>query len=159
MVYNSHTMPRAGVGIVLVNQEKQVFVAKRINSGDVDDPYWQMPQGGIDPRENYIEAMIREMKEETGVDEHNAEIIAESKELYTYEIPEKYRKDCSSQIQRWFLVRLNEDDSCINLDQPHAEFSQWKWVPSGHVAKLVIDFKREVYKKVMKDFSWYFDAQ
>ena len=42
---------RSGVGIVVLNKENKVFVAKRI-----DNPknFWQMPQGGVDDGEDFL---------------------------------------------------------------------------------------------------------
>ena len=63
---------RTGVGIVVLNSEKKVFVAKRIDN-QVDK--WQMPQGGVDKNEDLISAMKRELVEETNI--KNIEIIKE----------------------------------------------------------------------------------
>lgn len=155
-------MPEARlcVGIVVVNDDKDVFVAKRyFKDSSTKDEYWQMPQGGIDPNETPFEAMARELEEETGIERDDIEVVAESKNWYTYEIPEQYRcKDFDSQQQKWFLVKFNGADDLIKLNRSrtHREFSEWDWTPVKFVSKLVIPFKKDVYKQVMKDFEWYF---
>ena len=102
---------RLCVGIVIVNDDYDIFVAKRYFKNKVVDEYWQMPQGGIDPGETPKEAMFRELYEETGIKEEDVSLIAESKNLYTYEIPKEYQtRDFTSQTQHWFLVRFKGAD-------------------------------------------------
>ncbi|USO02213.1 MAG: RNA pyrophosphohydrolase [Alphaproteobacteria bacterium] len=152
--------PRLCVGIVLVNNQKNVFVGKRhFKDSKQTDEYWQMPQGGVNPGENPFDAMLRELHEEIGVSSDEVEIIAESKHWYKYDIPEEYHtKSYCAQQQKWFLLRFKGQDEAIDLKikPQHQEFSEWKWKASKQVAKSVIPFKKEVYKKVMKDFEWYF---
>jgi len=149
------------VGIVLVNAQKEVFVGKRYFKGDKEqkDEYWQMPQGGVDAEEVPVEAMLRELYEETGLHKDEIEVIAESKRWYRYDIPEEYHtKHCIFREQKWFLLRFKGDDESINLKvKPnHQEFSEWKWSPAKNIPKFVIPFKKDVYKQVIKDFEWYF---
>lgn len=150
--------PRLCVGIVLVNEEGNVFVGKRhFKDKTQEDVHWQMPQGGIDPGETPCDAMLRELYEETGINEDNIEVIAESKNWYTYEIPTEYQKrHFVAQQQKWFLVKFSGSEQVINLKHKHQEFSEWKWTNPKQISKLVIPFKKEVYKQVMKDFEWYF---
>jgi len=152
--------PRMCVGIVLVNNQKDVFVGKRYFKGSQQkDNYWQMPQGGVDTGETPQEAMLRELYEETGVSSDEVEVIAESKNWYKYDIPEEYyKKDCCSQQQKWFLLKFRGDDDTINLKTKprHQEFDEWKWASIKTLSKSVIPFKKDVYKQIMKDFEWYF---
>ena len=141
-----HNLPlRNGVGIVVLNSTNKVFVGKRI-----DNPknFWQMPQGGIDPGEEYFSAALRELKEETGI--QNVELIT-----LTYELPSnllgiiwkgKYR----GQKQRWFIMRFKGNDSEINLKTHKPEFLDWKWIDIDEITKVAVNFKLEVYSKIHK---------
>mgnify|MGYP001381608245 FL=1 len=151
MKKNLHNLPlRNGVGIVVLNSTNKVFVGKRI-----DNPknFWQMPQGGIDPGEEYFSAALRELKEETGIE--NVELIKEINETLTYELPSnllgiiwkgKYR----GQKQRWFIVRFKGNDSEINLKTHKPEFLDWKWIDIDEINKVAVNFKLEVYNKIQK---------
>ena len=119
---------RSGVGIIVLNKDNKVFVAKRI-----DNPmnFWQMPQGGIDGDENFLKAAYRELEEETSI--KNVELIKEIDGTITYELPDhllgiiwkgKYR----GQKQKWFLMRFTGDDSEINISTKKPEFLDWKWI-------------------------------
>ena len=139
---------RNGVGIVVLNSTNKVFVGKRI-----DNPknFWQMPQGGIDPGEEYFSAALRELKEETGI--QNVELIKEIDETLSYELPSnllgiiwkgKYR----GQKQRWFIMRFIGNDSEINLKTHKPEFLDWKWIDIDEITKVAVNFKLEVYNKI-----------
>ena len=139
---------RNGVGIVVLNKENKVFVAKRI-----DNPknFWQMPQGGIDENEDFLKAAYRELDEETSI--KNVELIKELDGTTTYELPEnllgiiwkgKYR----GQKQKWFLMRFVGDDSEINIKTKNPEFFEWKWILLDQITEVVVDFKLHVYKEI-----------
>ncbi|MGB1539960.1 MAG: RNA pyrophosphohydrolase [Rickettsiales bacterium] len=144
---------RPAVGILLLNPHNLVFVAKRI---DMPSEAWQMPQGGMDDGETPEEAAFRELKEEIGT--HNAEIIAESKDWLTYDLPEpligklwggKYR----GQKQKWFAMRFLGEDAEINLDTEEPEFLEWKWEQLHRTPELIVPFKRELYQKLVDEFG------
>jgi len=139
---------RSGVGIVVLNHENKVFVAKRI---DNPKDFWQMPQGGVDAGENFLKAAYRELEEETSI--KSVELIKELDGMITYELPDsllgiiwkgKYR----GQKQKWFLMRFNGDDKEININTHHPEFLDWKWIELNQLTKVVVDFKLHVYKEV-----------
>ena len=141
---------RTGVGIVVLNSEKKVFVAKRIDN-QVDK--WQMPQGGVDKNEDYLAAAYRELEEETSI--KNIDLVKELDGLISYELPKhllgviwkgKYR----GQEQKWFVVRFLGNDSEININTSHPEFCEWKWVELENITDLVVDFKLHVYEDVKK---------
>lgn len=144
---------RRCVGIMLLNKENKIFAGKRINC---DFQVWQMPQGGIDEGEEVIVAALRELKEETGTD--NVEVIYESKEWYSYDIPDdlipkhwgtKYR----GQIQKWFLMRFLGDDNEINISSDVPEFSEWKWADWDFLLEYATSFKLKVYENVAEEFK------
>ena len=140
---------RTGVGVVVLNSKNEVFVAKRIdNPGDK----WQMPQGGVDPGEKLVEAMKRELLEETNI--KNIKILKELDYWLQYELPDnllgiiwkgKYR----GQKQKWFVVRFIGDDSEININTKNAEFIEWKWIDIDILPDLIVLFKKKVYEKVL----------
>ena len=142
---------RIGVGIVVLNKNNKIFVAKRI---DNPKDFWQMPQGGVDQNESYLDAAYRELYEETNIKE--IELIKEVEEFTTYELPDHllgiiWKGKFKGQKQKWFIMRFvgNENEIDINTKKP--EFLDWKWIDVNEITKKVVDFKYEVYKKVKKE--------
>ena len=141
---------RSGVGIVVLNKNDKVFVAKRI-----DNPknFWQMPQGGVDDGEDYLTAAYRELEEETSI--KNVELISELDGFITYNLPDRllgiiWKGKYKGQIQKWFLMRHIGNDSEINIQTKKPEFLDWKWVDLKEITQLVVDFKLHVYKEVQE---------
>ena len=139
---------RSGVGIVVLNKENKVFVAKRI-----DNPknFWQMPQGGVDEGEDFLKAAYRELEEETSI--KNVKLIKELDGTITYELPDRllgliWKGKYRGQKQKWFLMRFIGLDNEINIKTRYPEFVEWKWVDIDKITDLVVDFKLHVYKEV-----------
>ena len=141
---------RIGVGIIVLNNENKVFVAKRI-----DNPknFWQMPQGGVDKGEDYLTASYRELEEETSI--QSVKLIKELDGLIAYELPKnllgiiwkgKYR----GQEQKWFLMRFLGNDDEINIKTKNPEFREWKWIDLENITDKVVDFKMHVYEEIKK---------
>jgi len=137
---------RKGVGIILLNSENKVFVARRI---DNPKDFWQMPQGGVDKNEDFLTAALRELKEETSIE--NVELIKELDGITTYELPDnllgiiwkgKYR----GQEQKWFLMRFKGNENEINLRTKHPEFLDWQWIELDKITKYVVNFKLDIYE-------------
>jgi len=141
---------RSGVGVVLLNKDNKVFVAKRI-----DNPknFWQMPQGGVNKGENFFNAALRELKEETDIS--SVSLIKEIDGYTSYNLPDHllgiiWKGKYKGQIQKWFLMRFNGKESEINLKTNYPEFLEWKWIELDKITDVVVDFKLDVYKIIKK---------
>ena len=139
---------RNGVGIIVLNKENKVFVAKRI---DNTKNFWQMPQGGVDKNEDFLAAAYRELEEETSI--KNANLIQEIDGETTYELPEHllgiiWRGKYKGQKQKWFLMRFTGDEKEINIKTKNPEFLDWKWIELNQITELVVEFKLHVYKEL-----------
>ena len=139
---------RSGVGIIVLNRENKVFVAKRI---DNQKNFWQMPQGGVDKGEDFLTAAFRELKEETSI--NSVEVIKEIEGMTTYELPDHllgiiWKGKYKGQKQKWFLMRFLGNDNEINIQTKKPEFNEWKWVDINMITDLVVDFKLEVYREL-----------
>ena len=141
---------RIGVGIVVLNKEDKVFVAKRIdNPGD----YWQMPQGGVDKGEDFLIAAYRELNEETSI--KSVKLIKELESSITYELPDHllgiiWKGKYKGQKQKWFLMRFIGEDKEINIKTKNPEFLDWKWIDLDQITEVVVDFKLQVYKELQE---------
>ena len=152
---NSNQLPlRLGVGIVLLNKENKVFVGKRI-----DNPtnHWQMPQGGVEINENFLQAAKRELEEETSI--KSVKLIKELKYWLTYDLPEnllgkiwqgKYR----GQKQKWFIMQFFGKIEEINIKTNYPEFLDWKWINPSELPNVAVTFKVSIYKKIMQELSF-----
>ena len=142
---------RKGVGIVVLNPENKVFVAKRI-----DNPknFWQMPQGGVDKDEDYYEAALRELKEETSI--ISVELIKEIDKKFTYILPDYligiiWKGKFKGQKQKWFIMRFIGNESEININTKHPEFLDWKWIDLDNLPKIAVNFKLNIYKNIKQE--------
>ena len=141
---------RNGVGIVVLNKQNKVFVAKRI---DNPKDFWQMPQGGVDNGESFLTAAYRELEEETSI--KNVELIQEIDGTTTYELPKHllgiiWKGKYKGQKQKWFLMRYLGEDSEINIKTHKPEFLEWRWIDLGMITEVVVDFKLDVYLELKK---------
>jgi putative (di)nucleoside polyphosphate hydrolase len=142
---------RIGVGIIVLNKYNKVFVGKRKdNPGDK----WQMPQGGVDNGETYIQAMHRELIEETSI--KNIKIIKEVERILEYELPKNligiiWKGKFRGQKQKWFIVKFLGQDSEINLNTKHPEFIEWKWLEPEELPKVIVDFKKKLYLDLLDE--------
>ncbi|WP_394175063.1 RNA pyrophosphohydrolase [Thalassotalea litorea] len=145
---------RANVGIVITNGKGQVFWARRYGQHS-----WQYPQGGVDKGESAEQTMYRELFEEVGLKPHQVEIMASTKHWLKYRLPKRLiRHDsnpvCIGQKQKWFLLKLLCKDEDVNLlHSSHPEFDDWRWVSYWYPVRQVVSFKRDVYRRVMKEFA------
>jgi len=144
---------RTGVGAIVLNKNNKVFVGKR---RDNPGKNWQMPQGGVDKGESCIEAMKRELLEETGI--KNIEILKEIDRWIEYELPDyllgkiwkgKYR----GQKQKWFIVRFIGQDEEINLQTSHPEFIEWKWIEAENLPNVIVKFKKKLYENLLPEIK------
>jgi len=144
---------RTGVGIAVLNSQNKVFVGKR-----KDNPFdkWQMPQGGVDSNEPLLQAMRRELLEETSI--KNIEVLKEFNQWLEYELPEKlvgkiWRGKYRGQKQKWFVVKFLGTDDEININTKNPEFIEWKWVDVDLLPNLIVLFKKHVYEKVSAEIK------
>ena len=146
---------RANVGIILSNYEGKVFWGKRIGQTS-----WQFPQGGIDEGETPLEAMYRELQEETGLLAEHVHVVGSTQEWLRYRLPSKMVRRCNNgkicigQKQRWFLLKLTCDDTSVDLAACETpEFDGWRWVNYWLPAKEVVYFKRRVYERALQELA------
>ena len=151
---NKKQLPlRIGVGIILLNHENNVLVGKRI-----DNPRnsWQMPQGGVNQNENFLQAAKRELEEETGI--KSVKLIKELDGWFKYDLPKyllgklwkgKYR----GQKQKWFVMKFLGKSDEINVKTENPEFSDWKWIEFLKLPDVAVHFKVDIYKKIKKELT------
>ena len=148
---------RIGVGVVVLNENNKVFVGKR-KDNPVDK--WQMPQGGININETPFNAMKRELEEETSIT--TIKFLKEIDNWLEYELPPnllgkiwkgKYR----GQKQKWFIVKFIGNDGEINLNTQHPEFIEWKWINYNTLTDVIVDFKKDVYRKLKIELKNFFN--
>ena len=148
---------RTGVGIIVLNNNNQVFVGKRKdNPGDK----WQMPQGGVDKGEDFITAMRRELIEETSI--RNIKILKEIQNMYQYELPKNlvgiiWKGKFRGQRQKWFITKFLGKDDEINLETPQPEFIDWKWIDPQDLPEIIVDFKKKLYLNLLKEINQVID--
>ena len=140
---------RTGVGVVVLNKKNQVFVGKR-KDNPIDK--WQMPQGGVNTGENLIDAMKRELHEETSI--QNIKILNEIDGWFEYELPKNllgriWRGRYRGQKQKWFVVKFLGNDTEINLQTDKPEFIEWRWLDIENLPNVIVDFKRKVYEQLL----------
>ena len=151
---NKKELPlRIGVGIILLNHENNIFVGKRI---DNPKKFWQMPQGGVDENENFLQAAKRELEEETGI--KSVKLIKELDGWFKYDLPEyllgkiwegKYR----GQKQKWFVMKFLGKHDEINVKTKNPEFFEWKWIELSQLANIAVHFKVDIYRKIKEELT------
>jgi len=148
---------RPNVGMIIINNQKEIFVGKRI---DHPSEFWQMPQGGIDAQEKPDIAALREMEEEVGIKKNKVKLISQSTDWYYYSIPKDlaqtlWKGQYKGQRQKWFLYEFKGKESDINIHTKHPEFSDYKWVPKDFLVPNIVPFKKEIYTKLLEEFKNY----
>jgi len=144
---------RSGVGIIVLNKQNKIFVAKRI-----DNPknYWQMPQGGIEKNEDFFIAALRELKEETSI--VSVKLVKEIEGTFTYILPDHligiiWKGKFKGQNQKWFIMKFMGNESEINIQTKKPEFLDWKWIDLEDLTKIAVPFKLEVYKQLTPEIK------
>ena len=146
---------RTGIGIVVLNSKNKVFVGRR-----KDNPFdkWQMPQGGVHLNEPLVEAMQRELIEETSI--KNIKVLKEFDQWLEYELPENlvgkiWRGKYRGQKQKWFVVRFLGNDNEINIKTKYPEFIEWQWVDMEKLPDLIVLFKKHIYEEITQELKKY----
>ena len=151
---NKQKLPlRSGVGVVILNNENKIFVGKR-KDNPVDK--WQMPQGGVDIGENYLTAMKRELAEETSI--KSIKILRELEGFFEYELPNNlvgviWKGKFRGQKQKWFIAKFVGEEKEIDLKTKNPEFIDWKWIFPEQLPEVIVDFKREMYLKILDNIK------
>jgi len=146
---------RPNVGIVVANDTGQVLWARRVGGKDA----WQFPQGGINDGETPEQALFRELDEEVGLSEQEVQVLGCTQGWLRYRLPRRFvRRNqepvCIGQKQKWYLLRLLAQDDAVTLDANHKpEFDHWQWVSYWYPLNQVVAFKREVYRRAMKELA------
>jgi len=145
---------RSNVGIVICNRQGQLLWAKRIGQSA-----WQFPQGGIKETESVEEALFRELDEEVGLSEPDVQLLHQTEDWLYYRLPENLIRQhsgplCIGQKQKWFLLSLEGEDNRVELNKTRKpEFDDWRWVNFWYPVDQVIEFKRDVYRKVLQQLE------
>ena len=145
---------RPNVGIILVNSLGQVLWARRCGQDA-----WQFPQGGINADETAEQAMYRELHEEIGLTKKDVEILGVTRGWLRYRLPKRMiRRNqfprCIGQKQKWFVLRMLSHDEAVKIDcSDTPEFDGWRWVSYWYPVGQVVSFKKEVYRKAMRELS------
>ena len=146
---------RPNVGIVVANDLGQVLWARRIGGRDA----WQFPQGGINADESPEDALFRELFEEVGLTEHCVKIVACTTGWLHYRLPKRLRRydsapEFKGQKQKWFLLKMLAGDECVSMTHsPKPEFDHWRWVSYWYPVSQVVEFKRDVYRRALKELA------
>jgi len=148
---------RRGVGVMLLNADRKIWVGARI---DNSDEAWQMPQGGIDEGEEPWDTALRELEEETGIPPRLVEKVAECPERLKYRLPDElvgvvWKEPWVGQDQDWFLCRFLGKDSDVNIATKHPEFREWRWVEPERLPDLIVPFKQQLYRRLISEFAGY----
>lgn len=145
---------RPNVGIILTNAAGQVLWARRVNQDA-----WQFPQGGIHDRETPEQALYRELQEEIGLESKDVRVLACTRGWLRYRLPQRLvrfntQPVCIGQKQKWFLLRLLSDEHRVRMDlSPKPEFDDWRWVSYWYPLGQVVSFKREVYRRALRELA------
>ena len=143
------------MGIILANHEGKLLWARRVERVNM----WQFPQGGIKVGEAPEDALYRELHEEVGLNPEDVKVISSTKGWLSYRLPKQLVRTnqlplCIGQKQKWYLLQLFSSDQNIALDKTdHAEFDQWQWVNYWYPLTKIVAFKREVYRRALKELS------
>ena len=148
---------RQGIGVIVLNEKNEVFVGKR---KDIPIDKWQMPQGGMDANETPLNAMKRELREETSIT--RIKVLKEIQNWLEYELPPNllgkiWKGKFRGQKQKWFIVRFIGNDSEIDLNTQYPEFIEWKWIDYNLLPEVIVEFKKEVYKKLKIELRNFFN--
>ena len=145
---------RPNVGIVLMHGDGRLFWARRVNRDG-----WQFPQGGMNTDETPLEAMYRELEEETGLQSHHVDVLGATPGWLRYRLPRRSIRTnskpvCIGQKQVWFLLRLVGDEAHLRLDLTESpEFDHWRWVDFWYPLDHVVIFKRRVYASALEHLA------
>ena len=144
---------RIGVGAIVLNYDNLVFVGKR-KDNPIDK--WQMPQGGVEKNENLLNAMKRELYEETSI--KSIEVLKELDNWLSYELPAEligkiWKGRFRGQKQKWFIVKFTGSENEINLNTKYPEFIEWKWINIDQLPDVIVDFKKNVYQELKEEIK------
>ncbi len=146
---------RPCVGIMICNRDGGIFAGQRLDNAS---KAWQMPQGGVEKDEEPQAAALRELEEETGIPSSAVTVLAETADWIPYDLPHHlvprlWKGRYRGQTQKWFLMRFTGDDALININTKIPEFSAWSWLPPEELLEMIVPFKRDTYKRVIREFG------
>ena len=143
---------RSNVGIIIINQDAKVFWGKRVNQDA-----WQFPQGGVDENEPVLDALFRELYEEVGLKKEQVSVLGHTRQWLRYKLPKKLQRNSLplvvGQKQRWYLLKLKDEEAEFKFDLFKPEFDSYEWVNFWYPVEQVIHFKKDVYRRALRELA------
>jgi putative (di)nucleoside polyphosphate hydrolase len=133
--------------MVVLNEDGKVLALERAAVPGA----WQLPQGGIEAGEEPVDALWRELREETGLTREHLRLRGEAPEWIGYELPSEFRssKTDRGQVHKWFFLASVVEVLPVRTDAgSEVEFSAWRWIDLSELAENSVPFRRPVYRRL-----------